>query len=103
MEPNSDNIKKSKKKELPSELRKEAKKYREKRDLWKERTAIKRKQLQIAMSKVTDVEESRDKWKKDAKDYKTQLEYAQQELKKTQQDLVIKENEIEKLKKKLKF
>lgn len=102
MEANSDGVEKNKKKELPSELRKEVKKYREKRDIWKERTAIKRKQLQASMTKVKDVEESRDKWKKDAKEYRIQLEKAEQELKKAQQYLVAREKEIETLKKKLK-
>lgn len=101
MKANPDNIEKSKKKVLPSELRKEAKKFREKRDLWKERTAIKRKQLQAVMSKVTDIEESRDKWKKDAKEFKTLLVGTQQQLVKARKDLEARDNEIEMLKKKL--
>ena len=101
MTPNPDKTEKIKKEKLPSELKKEVKLYREKRDLWKARTAIKRKQLQIAMSKITDIEESRDKWKKDAKECKILLENFQKELEKTKDELRTQEVEIANLKKKL--
>ena len=91
------------KEKLAGQLRKEVKIFREKRDLWKERNADKRKQLQIALTKINDMEESRDKWKTDAKESKTLLKNAQQELEEVKALLKIKEQEIDVFKKKLKF
>lgn len=101
MKQNSDVPEKGKVKKLPSELRKEVNKYRQKSELWKKRNAEKRIQLQISMSKVTDLEESRNKWKDDARIYKDELENLRRELEKSKQDSIVKQQEIEVLKKKL--
>jgi pyruvate-formate lyase-activating enzyme len=88
-----------KNKNCPSEERKRAKYFQESRDIWKKRVSEKRKQLQVAMTKVNRLSEREKKLKENAEILKEELSKSKIQLLTYAEKVKLKDLEIDELKK----
>lgn len=98
------------KKELPGELRKKNQRLAHSRDELKERNRQRALEVKYFMGKVADIDESRSEWRKKYKELASKCEALESELLSSKQALCAEQNtsellreEIEAIKKKLRF